>query len=575
MKRICVLFVILLLGLGGVCLKCYGAESGTLSIQQVQEKDVIEIYRMASYDGSGFVWEASVSEWLAGDGSRYASIEPQELSEMLSARAQEFCELLLLGLRDEQSGAVKLDTVKQTGKSSYTLQLEPGYYMLLPKGDTRIYQLDWFCIASGQNVAYSYGSDTYSLPKLQAEINNLTEDRGCDADGIPWTIANDVLRLVCSVQTPDYPGFYTDGKLVSTISIVIPKGFLAEETGYGLTGVAGGAEKALTEHGEYVCQKFEQATVCYEPEGEPLFLESTGGWFYTMGGESLAHGERADAVTAYNAANGTSYEEDMLSADENQQILIFSVVTEESLQSLKLQLTLQKDSRTNETGSYRFPVTYIYSTSAVETDKRGMLMQAVAACSLGVRITVCDGDSFDSSEAVTAIPEEALRLSGASFHIYELNGFYDLTEGSAALERDKALLPEEGSYVMYGQDGTTAKLYSLMAAYTTDEQGEISVGGLEKKEYLLRETDYPYGYSLSRSALIIAEGDWEDSSIMEGNYLCDTLWLNYGSGILPQTGGSGIRAYWCVGLGFICLSVGGLLLINKRGRKLYEDNNSR
>ncbi len=57
MKRICVLFVILLLGLGGVCLKCYGAESGTLSIQQVQEKDVIEIYRMASYDGSVSVYQ--------------------------------------------------------------------------------------------------------------------------------------------------------------------------------------------------------------------------------------------------------------------------------------------------------------------------------------------------------------------------------------------------------------------------------------------------------------------------------------------------------------------------------------
>ncbi len=546
------------------------AETKTMYIRGFIPSDEVYVYRIAYRSESGdYLWESQVVDWLETDGTNYENLTPVGLANtMVAERSQEFCELLLMGLRNETTGTVNLPKIKLTGQTYYEEDLEQGFYIILPKGDKRVYSLKWVALKNA-TLNVIYGAEDYSLPEFEYTIENKTTDRGIDEDGRLWMAADDETQISLTIGIPDYPAYYTNGKLISAISVQVPSGLILTDSSLVLKGVLGGVTDTLTLGSDYSIQNIQHTNAYYLTADAPYFYGTDNSWFYEPDGGMLINGTVTDAVATVNDLNDVSYTEENFEVHSDIHLLVLSVDTDIEYDELQISLCVTKDDTANDDCMYEVNVGYMYSTSAIDPNERAGSYNLFEIASLGVKVTVLAGDGFNSYD-ISTLMAEADRLPGAIIQLCRLIDVYDISSSDYRLNQALSNLELGTYYVTYNNEGTEAYLYGQIGTLTTDDNGEASYGGLPRADYLLREIQFPEGYMLSRESFIIDYDDWENSAIMEGNYLCDTLWLDYEGAELPDTGGVGTYYFTIIGI-LLMLLVLILLIIKTKKKKDDEE----
>lgn len=569
------------------------ADNGNLLLENLEINDLVEVYRIASYEEvtGKYKWATAVSNWMQNttEGNTYRSLTPEKLSSMTRERANEFCELLLMGLKNDQEGIANIPGYSFTAdeeKEQYTLEVTPGYYIILPKGTERIYGLKWLKVKPGEEitVTYSQEQEDYQIPQLTLSMSNLTADRGVnnDTEKFPFTLEGDELEFTADIKIPAYPNMYSSGKRILNICITVPRGFCYTEDSMSLKQ----ASVDLAEE-SYSIQQLKDS-IAYETEnGELLFVGTINGYFYLPDGKLLlAAGTEQEALDKYNLSYGTEYflnvespeeadgetveEEtpvDTLAADSSElclkritrmTVFIIALDTEAEVSDLQITYRATKDSRATDTGYFTTRLLFSYSTSPLDSNLNCVAQQTATAVSYGIRLTVCMGDG----KSITMTPEEILnespRMQGVSFYLYRLTNVYEGdttkdtenqsnetdTQTTAEGESAEGEIPPQ---LIYNEDEDKTYEYSYLEQMDVDENGVTEISGIKPEEYLVVQTKYPEGYTRSQEAILISSTDWSDETVMEGNYLLDVLWLDYATVYLPGTGKTGIMIFVLVG----------------------------
>ena len=309
----------------------HGAAEATVNITGLKLNDKVEIYRIAAYgESSGtYSWASAVSNWMENstDGSAYRTITPDKLSAMTSDRAKEFCELLVLGLKNESDGIANVSGYSFTvdeEKDSYSISASAGYYVILPKGSDRIYEIKWLAVAPGgsYNISYTAGTD-YQIPTISGSAKNLTTDRGVnnDTDKNPIALQSDSIEINGVMDIPKYPNMYSTGKRILNISAVLPRGIsytsdtLSLYSGQASSDATGADNTAYTvmSKDSYSVQQFDDCYVYTDTSNKILFIgtgsvASGKGYFYEIDGDLLGSEiADTDAISKYNKNHGTDY----------------------------------------------------------------------------------------------------------------------------------------------------------------------------------------------------------------------------------------------------------------------------
>ncbi len=311
MKALLVVFTIILSMLRGTT--SYAAATSSIIFQGLEVKDVVEIYRICNYDESSasYSWAFAVTSWMSEKrtGQFYADLSPAGLSKMKPKAAKEFCELLLDGLRNTSTGVANLQGESFTYEvgGGNTVEIEAGYYIVLPKGHSRVYDLEWFVLPPGSEKTVTYTEDNYSVPSMTTSIANDTSDRGMVQETVPLTELDDQVTVTSNITMPFYNSMYSDGKRVLTVSFVIP---------YGMEYVADSLELTTTEEGQetelpeaaYTVMNYSNAQF-YKDYSDKFVFFGSQDYFYEIDGNHLAgpDGTPELALTAFNEAYGTQY----------------------------------------------------------------------------------------------------------------------------------------------------------------------------------------------------------------------------------------------------------------------------
>lgn len=272
----------------------------------------MEIYRICNYDEAKaeYTWAFAVTSWMSEKrtGQFYADLSPTGLSKMKSAAAKEFCELLLDGLRNTSTGVANLQGQSFTYAvgGGNTVETEAGYYIVLPKGNSRVYDLEWFVLAPGQEKTITYTEDNYSVPSMTTALENDTSDRGVVAETIPMTELDDQISVTSEITMPAYNSMYSDGKRVLTVSFVIPYGM--EYVADSLELSTGEKEEESLPESAYTVMSYSNVHFYRDYSDRFIFFGSQD-YFYEIDGNHLAgpDGTPELALTAYNEAYNTQY----------------------------------------------------------------------------------------------------------------------------------------------------------------------------------------------------------------------------------------------------------------------------
>lgn len=570
------------------------AEKGSLFLENLEINDLVEVYRIASYaEATGkYNWATAVSNWMQNttEGNVYRSLTPEKLSQMTDDRAEEFCEVLLMGLKNDSEGIANIpgySFVIEEEQEQFTLDVTPGYYILLPKGTERIYSLKWLKVEPTEEITVSYLQEQgdYQIPRMTFSMCNTTADRGVnnETDAFPFTLADDELEFTADINIPDYPNMYSSGKRILNICIAVPRGICYTENSLSL-------KQASVELGEdkYSLQLLKDSIAYETMDGKLLFVGTINGYFYLPDGKLLlAAGTEQEALDKYNLSYGTEYfldtdlpgeesvgeaaedvtQTDKLAADSSElslkkmtemTVFIIALDTEAEVSDLQLLYRATKDRKGTDTGSFTNRLLLSYSTSPLDSNLSCVTERTATAVSYGIRITVCKGDGKSIGMTAEEILKEAPRMTGAGFYLYRLTNTYEgdttsVTE-QATHDSDEENMGEGDStgtdispQLIYNKEENKTYEYSYVTQLDVNENGVTEISGMEPEEYLIVQTKYPEGYTRSEEAILVSSTDWTDETVMEGNFLLDVLWLDYATVYLPGTGKTGILFFVLAG----------------------------
>lgn len=291
----------------------YAAASSSIIFQGLEVGDVVEIYRICNYDESSasYSWAFAVTSWMSEKrtGQFYADLSPTGLSKMKSGAAKEFCELLLDGLRNTSTGVANLQGQSFTYAvgSGNTVETDAGYYIVLPKGNSRVYDLEWFVLEPGTEKTITYTEDNYSVPSMTTAIENDTSDRGMVNETVPMTELDDQVSVTSDITMPSYNSMYSDGKRVLTVSFVIPYGMEYVADSLELTASGEEGEEKLPDSA-YTVMSYSNVQFYRDYSDKFVFFGSQD-YFYEIDGNHLAgpDGTPELALEAFNEAYGTQY----------------------------------------------------------------------------------------------------------------------------------------------------------------------------------------------------------------------------------------------------------------------------
>lgn len=471
----------------------HGAAEATINITGLKLHDKVEIYRIAAYgETSGtYSWASAVSNWMENstDGSAYRTITPDKLSAMTPDRAKEFCELLILGLKNESDGIANVSGYSFTvdeEKDTYSISASAGYYVVLPKGSDRIYEIKWLAVAPGGSYAMSYAAGTdYQVPAISGSAKNLTTDRGVnnDTDKNPIALQSDSIEINGVMDIPKYPNMYSTGKRILNVTAVLPRGVsytsdtLSMHSGQAANDASGADTTAYTLMGKdsYSVQQFDDCYVYTDTSNKILFIgtgsvASAKGYFYEIDGDLLGSEiADTDAISKYNKNHGTDYvlkktdtstsKSDSTTSDTSTSgsstsdtgsstsgttateetgqtdtandvtyqgghtAFIVSLNTDTDLSRVKIKYKVTKGDKTTDTGIFGNNIFLSYSISPLDSNLKGQIETAPGPASYGIRITVSKGDGYSVTTATADILKDmSKRLSKAGFFLYKKSG---------------------------------------------------------------------------------------------------------------------------------------------------------
>ncbi|MBP5197987.1 MAG: hypothetical protein J6033_02935 [Lachnospiraceae bacterium] len=530
--------MMVLTGLFTNSITAFGADKGTLSIEGVLEVDEVVIYKIVGYDSvTGYEFNEAVTDWIEDKGTDYKGLTPAKLFQMTEERAEEFFELLLTGSRGEtQEDEVEkisdspLFHKTYIGSEDYDIAMDPGFYLILPIGENRIYKMKWTKISAGEEVELSYtDNEDYIYPTIENTLTKEDEVESEEPEDSIFAVKDDTITVTSEISLPQYPDIYSRGKTVENIYILIPEDITYIEDSFDIT----------LDDDLYGEQSFTEATIYRDSEGKEILFESED-WFYNLDGSTVNEPDLTE-----------------LTEDEGYTIKVISLDTEEAIESLTIEYQLLKDDTSNDTGIYETDVGIIYSISPMNTNLHGNLKQPATVNSYGISATVCEGTGYTQNSDREEVLENARRLGGATFMIYKFTGKTyegDLTDslGHSGTEGGDAVgeNEDEGNvkYYEYDRDRNLTIEYEQVKQITCDSQGVANIGGLDKAAYMIRQTGFPNGYEYAIVSLYITDSAWDDEDVMEGNYIISTLWLDYPTVYLPETGKRGIGGYVLAGI---------------------------
>lgn len=558
----------------------------------------MEIYRIAGYTEGGYTWESEMADWMSNsaEGEAYTGLVPNQLGTMTVDRTLEFCQQFLMSCKNESTGIANLQGYSFTAteeKQQYSIEdVTPGYYIVLPKGVHRIYELRWIVVNPEETVTVNYDEalGDYQLPKAETTVTNTTSA----AHETAWE--GDEFDVTGTLTIPQYPNMYATGKRILNVTAIVPQGLK-----YAEDSLKAESDSEL----EYSLGDYKDATGYRTTDGRLLFFETKEGFYYELSGEQLlASGTTLEALDAYNTKHKTEYElpaesseestetaeastesgeivtylgenknQNMLIAQENLRIFVLSLDTEKELSQVTLSYHATKNSQINETGFLDNELFLSYSVSPLDVNLVRNCTSAARVRSYGIEIVVCEGTGESVNMTTEEKYENAVRLSGAEFALYKLSNTYEgnyieeqgiggdtqATETSVNKERvantENAGSTESNTVqdLQYYYDKSVDKTYeyTYVRDLAVNSNGEVSIGGLEATGYLITQTIYPVGRALSDTSLVIAPTTWSDETAMENNCLFRVLWLDYETVYLPGTGSTGARDCYIAGLAII------------------------
>lgn len=582
-------FVTFLSGMGMTNLY-YGAEKASISITGLKKGDLVEIYRIASYEEEEdtYEWENTVKDWIQNksEGNAYKGMKPAQLSKMTEERIEEFCQALVVNLKNEAKGIANLDgyafTIEEEKEQYIVENIVPGYYIILPKGTDRIYEIKWMKALPGQACLISYDerAGDYQLPTITSLAVNKTEDRGVVGDGV-FLIQGDEVEITSTIQVPIYPNMYATGKRILNVTIVVPKGLEYKKDSIKVSMEA----ESLYSIGTY------NKAILYETrDGTILFFGTPEGYFYELNGNLLvSSGTPENALEKYNEKYKSKYTlpmesdtsqdkekdeventesvtestetgelvSDLVAEDDSMElrsydgrtVLVIAVDTEQEIEELEISYEVVKNTATSGKGDLNNYIGLSYSVSPLDSNRMNTMISQTDITAYSITIISCEG----SGESANWTPEEKLKYSprfkGVMFTIYRLVATLDgnVTESYSMDTTEESTDTEKEHVFVYDDKADKTYEYEYFAAVMTNSKGEASIGGLEPAEYMIEQTIYPTGYTLSDASFVIKEDAWKDDSLMEGDEDLLLLWLEYKTRFLPGTGKIGILLFAVIG----------------------------
>ena len=143
-------------------------------------------------------------------------------------------------------------------------------------------------------------------------------------------------------------------------------------------------------------------------------------------------------------------------------------------------------------------------------------------------------------------------LTGAQFELYKSdNNTKVVVVGSA------------GVYTVCTKNDSTAD-HSHVTILDTDTNGKLTVSGLEKGTYYLKETLAPAGYNLLTGAVKVVIGENGVITVGDATTTSTEVTVENNAGtVLPETGGMGTTLFYILG-SVLVLGAGVLLVVKKR-----------
>lgn len=588
----------------------YAAATSTIVFEGLEVGDVVEIYRICNYDdsGSSYTWASAVTTWMTDNrtGKFYADLSPSGLQKMKAKDSKEFCELLLDGLKNTSTGVANLQGQSfeyQVGVGN-TVEIEPGIYIVLPKGKSRVYDIEWFVLGPGKEKSIVYTEDKYSLPSVESTIKNTTKDRGFVNETVPMTEYDDQVTVDSVLKMPSYNDMYSDGKRVLTISYVIPNGMDYVEDSVKFLSVTEEGEEALLESA-YTVMTYSNVSM-YKDYNDNFIFFGAQDYYYELDGNHLVgpDGTKELALEAYNSAYQTEYEieethlqkigkglgtstaeeispedseeaseelveepaegedSEIISTDEigvttedkskliyktrGVSVVVVSLDTAVDISTLKTSISAKKNQYSTADGWYDIYTSLSYSVSPLDRNLRANIKTSSRAAAYGIRITSCMGyaDSYQkSSEEILAT---APRMVDDKFTLYKKSNTYsgDIDEAVAQVAAENKDIVQ----LIYDKELNVTYEYKEYASLNVNDEGQIAIGGIITGEYLIVQTEHVPGYALSELSFLIEANDWQDEKYMEGNCVFDLVWLDYKTVYLPATGEDGLETDRALGI---------------------------
>lgn len=623
-KKLLVMGAVLVLLLGLIpCKISYAASDGTIVIEGLEVHDVVEVYRICNYyeEESSYVWASAVTTWMTTKttGRHYVNLTTAQFTSMPAKDSTEFCELLLDGLKNTSTGVANLQGssfVYEVGGGN-TVTTAPGYYIILPKGNTRVYKLKWFTLTPGEEKTVTYTEDDYSVPGITTSIENTTADRGT-VSSAPLAELDDTLRITSQVDMPTYSNMYSDGKRLLNLIYVVPKGMEYVSNSFTISAEGDLDEDEAFGEGAYSVMIFNGATL-YKDDQDNLMYFGKDDYFYDISGNILIgpDGTEELALEAFNTAHDTNYVYEQkgyitVGGDGSS-----SDTTEEQSKSLadEVRALNSNGEELEEETPAEVPdqETQVESIGEDEVDTSNILYRnknvsiLVVALDTSVDLTSVE-TTFDvtknkySTEAgwydlLTSLSYSvspldsnkisniysAARAGSYGIKLTSCMGYVDtykkteeeilataprmlddrfmiyrkMNTVSGTIDEAATQVSEEDKskvQLIYDENLNVTTVYKEYAALAVDEDGTAALGGIETGEYLVVQTDHVPGYALSEEAILIQAQDWRDDSYMKGNCVFNIVWLDFKTVYLPATGENGADDYYTVGI-LICVTV--------------------
>jgi len=628
-KKICALLfaVVFAISLAPVQI-AYAADNGLVTVEGLEVKDEVELYRICNYDdeSSGFIWASAVTTWMEenDNGTAYSNMSPSDLNQLSSSSAMDFCQLLLAGLKNASKGIANLqgNSFVLEDLNANTAALTPGYYIILPKGITRVYKLKWFVLNPGEQKTITYTADDYSVASVTSSLTNDTADRGTCYDNITLLELDDQITATSQLTIPTYSDMYSSGKRVLNITTVIPKGMTYVESSLKVQTPDDNDTITDLAADSYKMQQFDVATLYRNQAGDLIFFGQND-YFYEMDGGLLAGPEATEdtAILAYNEVHGTSYiiesldvekigNDTVIESDANEgeegesidstdasaedttsqegivdteeitestttdaadvlkvyrgvSVFIIALDTELEYTSLQTSISATKDKYSTDDGWYDILTALCYSTSPLDANLRAVKYEKARAGSYGIKITACLGTSDTYRKASDEILSTCPRMTDDEFTLYRRTNTYtgNINEAASYVAQEN----KEYVQLVYNEDTNETFEYTQYAILSVDEDGQVSIGGLIPSEYLIVQTGHVTGYALSEQSLLIEEADWSNESYMENNCLFDLIWLDFKTVYLPATGSIGRENTFAGAILLILFAILGLAYTGRRG----------